>query len=146
VKVVRRRLISEWSCADLYLPLCICFTSDGISISDGSKAVVGLLTGAFDSRIRARKAARRGETYTPTSKDFQGLGIEEELVEEGEVDGFAEYHTVGLPGGVAVGDDEVDERFRRVMAMEGQRGLEHEAARELGMSRQQGGLEVEVEG
>ena len=85
-----------------------------------------------------------------------GLGLDEEL---GEIDngggfgdddedrgGFAEYHSVGIPDDVGTANDEVEERFRKVMAMEETRGREHQVAMDLGMSRHRpGGIAVQVE-
>ena len=97
-------------------------------------------------RIRARKAARRGETYVPVDKDnLDAIGFDEELGEEGE--GFAEYHTTGVPINVSIANEDVDERFRKVMAMEESREREHGAAIKLGTNRGRiNGLEVQVEG
>ena len=97
-------------------------------------------------RIRARKAARRGETYTPERRNsLTSRGLDAELGESG-VNGFAEYHGGGQPGDVALGNDEVDDRFRKVFEMEAMRGSEHQAADELTSERtRSSAIEVGVE-
>jgi len=88
--------------------------------------------------MRRKKAARRGLEYTPPSRPLTGFGLETES-------GHSESPEINLDlddADIGVIDNEMDERFAKVLAMD--QGREDEGVMDVPAKGVSNGLEVSV--